>query len=189
MDNMVVIKTITDTVIGKLKRTRKPWFNNSCEEDFNRRKEFNTQSFNDPTNREKIMLYKEYQKKQIIYLDMKNGDIKDLLEETRIDHTVKRTQLLYQEVNTIIGGYKKHKKFLKIDDGSLVIEPDKVLENWNQYFRLFFNCENPVMTFEWMSTKPNDIECPPPSKEEILQQHDKLKNNKTTKEDKIQGKC
>jgi hypothetical protein len=53
------IKTVTDTVIGKQKRTRKPWFNNSCKEAFSRRKEVKNQLLNDPTNKEKVMTNKK----------------------------------------------------------------------------------------------------------------------------------
>ncbi|KAL4148920.1 hypothetical protein QTP88_003058 [Uroleucon formosanum] len=56
------IKTFTDAVIGKQKRTRKPWFDNYCKEAFNRRKEARTQLLNDPTNKEKATIYKESQK-------------------------------------------------------------------------------------------------------------------------------
>jgi len=45
-------KKITDTVIGKQKRTKKPWFNNSCKKTFNRKKETRTQLLNDPYDRE-----------------------------------------------------------------------------------------------------------------------------------------
>jgi len=72
------IKTVTDTVKGKQNRTRKPWFNNYCQEAFNRRKEARTQLLNGPTNREKAIVYKERQKKQIIHLDMKNGNIQKM---------------------------------------------------------------------------------------------------------------
>lgn len=84
-------------------------------------------------------------------------------------------------------GYKKHNKFLKNEDGSLVTEQDKVLEKWRQYFGLLLNCENPVETFAWLPMEPNDTDCPPPSKEEILQQLNRLKNHKAPGEDRIQG--
>jgi len=39
-----------------------------------------------------------------------------------------------------------------------------------------------------MPTEPNDTECPPPSREEILQQLNRRKKHKTPGEDRIQGK-
>ncbi|XP_060846231.1 uncharacterized protein LOC132925892 [Rhopalosiphum padi] len=182
------IKTATVTVIGKQNRTRKPWFNNSCKEAFNRRKEARTQMLNNPYNREKVMAYKECQKEaNNIFRYEKRKYTKDVLEEAEIDHKVNRTRQLYQKINSIRGGHKKHEKFLKNDDGSLVTEQDKVLEKWRQYFGLLLNCENPVNTFAWMPTEPNDTDCPLPSKEEILQQLNRLKNHKTPGEDGIQG--
>ncbi|KAL4153967.1 hypothetical protein QTP88_001800 [Uroleucon formosanum] len=148
------IKTATVTVIGKQNRTRKPWFNNSCKEAFNRRKEANN-----PYNREKVMAYKECQKEaNNIFRYEKRKYTKDVLEEAEIDHKVNRTRQLYQKIKSIRGGYKKHEKFLKNDDGSLVTEQDKVLEKWRQYFGLLLNCENPVNTFAWMPTEPNDTD-------------------------------
>ncbi|KAL4084186.1 hypothetical protein QTP88_028016 [Uroleucon formosanum] len=182
------IKTTTVTVIGKQNRTRKPWFNNSCKEAFNRRKEARTQMLNNPYNREKVMAYKECRKEaNNIFRYEKRKYTKDVLKEAEIDHKVNRTRQLYQKIKSIRGGYKKHEKFLKNDDGSLVTEQDKVLEKWRQYFGLLLNCENPVNTFAWMPTEPNDTDCPPPSKEEILQQLNRLKNHKTPGEDGIQG--
>jgi len=66
-------------------------------------------------------------------------------------------------------------------------EQDKVLEKWKQYFRSLLNFKNPVETFTWTPTEPNDVDCPPPSKEEILKQLNRLKNHKTPGEDRIQG--
>jgi len=61
------------------------------------------------------------------------------------------------------------------------------LEKWKHYFGLLLNCENPVKTFVWIPTKPNDTECPTPSKDEILGQLNRLKNYKTPGENGIQG--
>lgn len=41
---------------------KKPWFNNSYNEGFDRRKEVKTQLFSDPFNKEKMMTYQERQK-------------------------------------------------------------------------------------------------------------------------------
>ncbi|KAF0753170.1 ribosome biogenesis protein TSR3 isoform X1 [Aphis craccivora] len=79
------IKTVTDIVIGKRKITRKPWFNNSCNEAFNIRKETRTQLLNDPTNREKAMVYKERQKEASnIFRYEKRKYTKDVLEEAEL---------------------------------------------------------------------------------------------------------
>jgi len=89
------IKTVTDIVIGKRKRTRKPWFNNSCKEAFNIRKETRTQLLNDPTNREKAMVYKERQKEASnIFRYEKRKYTKDVLEEAEFDHRGNKTRQL-----------------------------------------------------------------------------------------------
>jgi len=90
------IKTVTETVIGKQKKTRKPWFNNSCEETFSRRKEARTQWLNDPSNKVKKITYKERQKEaNNIFRYEKRKHTKDLLGEAEIDHRANRTRQLY----------------------------------------------------------------------------------------------
>lgn len=66
-------------------------------------------------------------------------------------------------------------------------EQDQVLEKWRKYFGLLLNCENSVKMSAWMPMEPNDTNCPPLCKEEILQQLNRLKNHKTPGEDEIQG--
>jgi len=61
------------------------------------------------------------------------------------------------------------------------------LEKWKHYFGQLNNCRHPVEIFAWTPTETNDTKCPPPSKDEILQQLNRLKNYKTPGEDGIQG--
>ena len=56
-----------------------------------------------------------------------------------------------------------------------------------EYFDQLLNCEDPPETFTWISSDPNDSECPPPSRIEVVNQLNRLKNNKTPGEDGIQG--
>jgi len=133
------IKTVTDIVMGKQKRTRKPWFNNYCKKAFSRRKEARTQLLNDPTNREKTLVYKERQKEaNNTFRYEKRKYTKYVLEKAEIHHRVNKTRQLYQKINSIRGEYKKHNKFLKNDDGSLVTEQDKILEKWNIILDYYF---------------------------------------------------
>ncbi|KAL4143409.1 hypothetical protein QTP88_005744 [Uroleucon formosanum] len=158
------LKVVTDTTIGKQKKVKKPWFNTSCEEALNRRKEARLQWINDPTNREKESTYKERQK-----------------EASNIFRFEKR------KLMQLMGGYKKHERFLKNEDGSIITEQDKIIEKWKEYFDQLLNCEDPLETFTWISSDPNDSECPPPSRIEVVNQLNRLKNNKTPGEDGIQG--
>ncbi|VVC33158.1 Hypothetical protein CINCED_3A020579 [Cinara cedri] len=61
------------------------------------------------------------------------------------------------------------------------------LEKTGEYFDQLLNCENPPESFTWISSDPNDSECPPPSRIEVVNQLRRLKNNKTPGEDGIQG--
>lgn len=75
---------------------------------------------------------------------------------------------MYQKINSIRGGYKKNEGFLKNEDGSLITEQDKILKKWRLFFDYLLNCENPTEIFTWNTSEPNDIECPPPSRIEIV---------------------
>jgi hypothetical protein len=94
------------------------------------------------------MIYKERQKEaNNIFRYEKRKYTKDVLKEAEFDHRGNKTRQLYQKKNSIRGKYKKHNKFLKNDNGSLVTEQDKVLEKRKHYFGRLLNCENPVETF------------------------------------------
>lgn len=88
---------------------------------------------------------------------------------------------MYQKINSIRGGYKKRERFLKNEDGSIITEQDKILEKWREYFDQLLNCGNPSETFTWISSDPNDIECPPPSKLEVVNQLNNKKLQGTKK--------
>ncbi|VVC44605.1 Reverse transcriptase domain [Cinara cedri] len=62
-----------------------------------------------------------------------------------------------------------------------------MLEKWRQYFDQLLNCENPEETFEWTLVETNDYECLPPTINETRQQILRLKNQKSPREDRIQG--
>ncbi|KAL4143118.1 hypothetical protein QTP88_005484 [Uroleucon formosanum] len=99
------LKVVTDTTIGKQKKVKKPWFNTSCEEALNRRKEARLQWINDPTNREKESTYKERQKEASnIFRFEKRKYTKDILWEAETNHRVNKTRELYQKINAIRSG-------------------------------------------------------------------------------------
>jgi len=182
------IKVVTKSEIGKLKAVRKPWFNNVCIDALNRKKEARNQWLYDQHNRRKEIMYKEYQKSASrVFMNEKLKYTQKLLKEAEADAKMKRTRQLYKK-NSISGGYRKHNKFLKNDDGSLTTGQEDILEKWRQYFGQLLNCENPEKTFEWTLVESNDCECLPPNSNEIKQQIKKLKNQKSPEEVGIHGK-
>ncbi|XP_025421560.1 uncharacterized protein LOC112691510 [Sipha flava] len=169
------IKVVTESEIGKVKTVRKPWFNDICEDALNRRKEARNQWLNDQHNIEKEIAYKECQKSASrVFRNEKRKCTRNLLEEAEVDSRMNRTRQLYQKVNSIRGGYKKHNKFLKNEDGSLTTGQEEILEKWRQYFGQILNCENPEETFEFPLVETNDCECLPPTRNEIKQQEERL---------------
>jgi len=68
-----------------------------------------------------------------------------------------------------------------------VTNQEKIMEKWAEYFEKLLNCEVPVDTFTYGHNESNDDPCLPPSKEEIEQQINRLKNHKLPGEDDLQG--
>ncbi|KAL4103847.1 hypothetical protein QTP88_019182 [Uroleucon formosanum] len=56
------IKTVSESVLGKPKKIKKPWFNEICEKAIVQRKSLRTIWLGDPTNKDKEEQYKRYQK-------------------------------------------------------------------------------------------------------------------------------
>ncbi|XP_008181820.1 uncharacterized protein LOC103309055 [Acyrthosiphon pisum] len=182
------IKVVAESEIGKIKSVRKPWFNDVCEDALYRRKEARNQWLNDQHNREKEIVYKECQKSASrVFRNEKRKYTQNLLEEAEVDSRMNRARQLYQKINSIRGGFRKHNKFLKNEDGSLTTGQEEMLEKWRQYFGQLLNCENPEETFVWTIEETNDCECLPPTSNEIKQQILRLKNQKSPGEDGIQG--
>ncbi|XP_025406268.1 uncharacterized protein LOC112680398 [Sipha flava] len=103
------LKVVTDTTIGKQKKSEETWFNTSCEETLNRRKDARLQWINDPSNREKESTYKERQKDaNNIFRFEKRKFTKDILWEAETNHRVNKNRELHQKINSIWTGYKKH---------------------------------------------------------------------------------
>jgi len=142
------IKVVAESEIGKVKSVRKPWFNDVCEDALNRRKEARNQWLNDQHDREKEIVYKECQKSASrVFRNEKRKYTQNLLEEAEVDSRMNRARQLYQKINSIRGGFRKHNKFLKNEDGSLTTGQEEMLEKWRQYFGQLLNCENPELLY------------------------------------------
>lgn len=74
---------------------KKPWFNTTCEEALNRRKEARLQWIIDPSSREKKSIYKKRQKEvNNIFRFEKREFTKDLLWEAEPNHRANKTREL-----------------------------------------------------------------------------------------------
>jgi len=51
-----------------------------------------------------------------------------------------KTRQLYQKINSIREGYRKHNKLLKNNDGSLTGQ-EEILKKWKQYFGQLLNAK------------------------------------------------
>jgi len=99
-----------------------------------------------------------------------------------------RPRQLLQNINAIRKRFKKQVKFLKNNAGTLLTDPNDILDKWRDYFEHLLNCEDPIDSFIWTDVEPNEDEYPLLSRIEITQQIKRSKNHKTPDEDGIQGK-
>jgi len=109
----IIIK-ISDAVIGKQKKSNKPWFNDTCRRALKRKKESRMQWLNDTDNVEKknnyIICKKEVS--NIIRYE-KRRYTKNMLEETEEYQKLNRSHQLFQNINFLRTGFKKQKVFKK----------------------------------------------------------------------------
>jgi len=94
-----------------------------------RKKECRNQWLNDPENAEKENNYRECKKEvnNIIRYE-KRRYTKNTLEETEEYHQMNRPRQLFQNINAIRKGFKKQVKFLKNSDGTLITDPNDILD-------------------------------------------------------------
>ena len=85
-----------------------------------------------------------------------------MLEETEEYHKMNRPRQLFQNINTIKKGFKKQEHFLKNSDGTLITDPNYILDKWRDYFKHLLNCENPIDSFAWTDVESNKNENPLP---------------------------
>jgi len=93
-----------------------------------------------------------------------------MLEKIEEYHQINRSRQLFQNINAIRKGFKKQVKVLKNRDGSLITDPDGILDKLGDYFEHLLNCEDPIDSFAWTDVEPNEDKYLPPSKIEIAQQ-------------------
>jgi len=177
---------VSEKVLGKAHRTKKPWFNVLCQEALKRRKIARERWLNDASNQERIFRVKRKEAHNIFRCETRKY-VQNVIREAEQNYRSHNTWQLYHKVNSFKGGYRRQEKFLKKDDGSLVTNQEKIMEKWAEYFEKLLNCEVPVDTLTFGHNEPNDDPCPPPSKEEIEQQINRLKNHKSPGEDDLQG--
>lgn len=99
------IKSVSELVMGKRKKTKNPGFNKICEKALGQRKYLRTIWLGDPINKDKEELYKRCQKETHNTLrNEKRLCAQKLLEEAKQNFRTNSVQLLYQKINTARGG-------------------------------------------------------------------------------------
>lgn len=172
------IKTVPETVFGKPKKTKKPWFNEICKKaEKVQRKNLRTIWLDGPANKDKEEYYKRYQKDTHNILREKRLYAQKQLEEAEQNFRINIVRQLYQKVNTARG--ERNETFLREDDGTLVTEQGKLLDKWTGYFEKPLNCDDPVEEFPRVNIVANDSVCPKPSKQEVALQVKRLINHKS----------
>ncbi|XP_050066421.1 craniofacial development protein 2-like [Aphis gossypii] len=110
---------VSEKVLGKAHRTKKPWLNVIYHKALKRRKIAREKWLNDASNQEKERIFRVKRKEaHNIFRCEKRKYVQNLIREAEQDYRSHSTRQLYHKVNSFIGGYRRQEKFLKKDDGS-----------------------------------------------------------------------
>ncbi|VVC24729.1 Hypothetical protein CINCED_3A009682 [Cinara cedri] len=131
-----------DAEIGKVKAVRKPWFNDMCEDALNWRKEARNQWLNDQHNIEK--------------------EIAKLLEEAEVNSRMNRTRQLYQKINSIRGGFRKHNKPIVLYGAEIwplrKTEERRIAVFERKVFKKMYGAYFDVLTNEWRKLHNEELQ-------------------------------
>jgi len=62
-----------------------------------------------------------------------------MLEETEKYQKMNRSRQLFQNIKVLRTGFKKQEKFLNNPDGTLITDPNDILDKWKDYFENLLN--------------------------------------------------
>lgn len=78
---------------------------------------------------------------------LKRKYVQNIVKMAELDYKAHRTKNMYKRVNDLRGGFKKKKRFLRDDDGSLITTSKELAKKWGDYFEKVLNCEEPNEIF------------------------------------------
>jgi len=81
------------------------------------------------------------------------------LDNAELDYKAHRTRDMYKRINNLTGGYKKRKRFLKDNDGSLITTNEELAIKWRDYFHNLLNCKESSEVFSPNIEPGEDQEC------------------------------
>jgi len=72
-----------------------------------------------------------------------------------------------QSYKYLRGNYKKRERFLRHEDGFLIITDDELAKKWGKYFGELLNCEEPEDTFPLNIGNKDAQDCEEPTLDEV----------------------
>ena len=183
------IKTVyNDTSHNKLgykKFDQKPWLTQRTIDLMDQRREIRQRviSRNSPDDQTS---YKRLSK------DIKKSarkDKKDHFEElaTKAENAANQNRMrdVYETTKIMAGKYHKAASHIRDKDGSLLKTDEDILNRWAEHFNELLNLPSPDEEADIPPSEPLDINCDPPSLEEVKEAIKTLKNNKAAGPDNI----
>jgi len=97
----------------------------------------------------------------------KRKHVHNLIREAGHDYANHKTCNLYKKINAPSKNYKQAEKFLRNEDGTLIMIDGEISDKWVKYFDKLLNCPEPEDLFPFDDSPRNLTDCPAPTKEEI----------------------
>jgi len=180
------IKKSAEEVCGqRKKKSGKPWFDEECREAVEKRKETKERWLNNKKQDTKER-YKNQAKETVRLLRKKKREwINKLLEKAEEDRTANNARDFYRSIRFFKKTYTPDSIGIKDQAGNIIMEQDKCLKRWREYFFDLLNgelMENDEENEIYMSVQPR---IPNPQVGEVIEAIKELKNNKAPGEDGI----
>lgn len=169
--------------LGLKQYKRKEWFDEECKSINEEQKEAKRIALNSPTteNKEK---YKELRRKSKKIMRQKKRKLEqeklDQLEDNRRTNNIRD---FHQETQRIRTGFVPKSDIVYDKEGQPICAIPKIIKRWEEYFQNLLNTEPPEI--EETNIYTAELECHPPSRQEILFAIKRLKNNKSPGSDGI----
>uniref|UniRef100_A0A8D9DWW4 Craniofacial development protein 2 n=1 Tax=Cacopsylla melanoneura TaxID=428564 RepID=A0A8D9DWW4_9HEMI len=173
---------------NSVRKNKKHWFDKECKDLIAKRKNSRTRWLANQENEENKESYKNLCKETNRTIRRKKRQyLEDKIKQAEQDRTINNTREFYRVTRFFKKGFTPRIDLIKDNDGNLISDESKALEQWKSYFENLLNCEvirnNRNEEEQLIYLNEEEIEAPTPL--EIVNVINKLKTGKAAGEDKI----
>jgi hypothetical protein len=117
----------------------KPWFDDKCSKLFDQRKQAKLQWLQDPREVNEDNLSGVRWEASTHFRHKKRKYLKDKINKLESDSKNKNIRDLYRGINEFKKGYQPRTNLVKDKRGDLLVDPQKILSRWKNYFCQLLN--------------------------------------------------